>query len=185
LVAWSQTFPSFVMHPTPEAGPSAGHPRPTGHEPETLAGALLSLAEARDLDRVTLVVRYAARRLTGADGATFVLREGAHCHYADEDAISPLWKGQRFPAEKCVSGWVMEHDAPVMIEDIYADPRVLQEAYRPTFVKSLALAPIRRGQPVGAIGIYWATPHRATMTEMQILQSLADETAKALQALGR
>jgi hypothetical protein len=41
------------------------------------------------------IVRAAARRLTGADGATFVLRGGAQCHYADEDATSPLRKGQR------------------------------------------------------------------------------------------
>ncbi len=43
------------------------------------------------------VVRHAARELTGADGATFVLRDADKCFYADEDAIAPLWKGQRFP----------------------------------------------------------------------------------------
>lgn len=150
---------------------------------ETLAEALLSLALARDLERIMAIVRRAARRLTGADGATFVLRDGNNCHYIDEDAIAPLWKGLRFPSEKCVSGWVMEHASAVMIEDIYSDPRVLVEAYRPTFVKSLALAPIGRDKPVGAVGIYWATPHRATMSEMQILQSLADETSVAMRGL--
>ena len=43
-------------------------------------------------------------KLVGADGATFVLRDGDCCYYVDEDAISPLWKGQRFPLEACISG---------------------------------------------------------------------------------
>ncbi len=28
---------------------------------------------------------------SAADGITLVLREGAMCHYLDEDAIAPLW----------------------------------------------------------------------------------------------
>jgi hypothetical protein len=58
------------------------------------------------------VIRTAARQLTGADGATFVLRDGNHCHYSDEDAIAPLWKGLRFPLDQCISGWVMTHGIP-------------------------------------------------------------------------
>ena len=46
---------------------------------------------------IIAVVRSAVRDLTGADGATFVLREGNNCHYVDEEAVSPLWKGQRLP----------------------------------------------------------------------------------------
>ena len=45
------------------------------------------------------IVRHAARQLVGADGATFVLRDGDKSFYADEDAIAPLWKGLRFPLE--------------------------------------------------------------------------------------
>ena len=80
----------------------------------------------------------------------------------DEDAIEPLWKGQRFPLSACVSGWAMLHRERVVIEDIYADPRVPAAAYRPTFVKSLVMVPIRTLSPVGAIGNYWATHHRAS-----------------------
>jgi hypothetical protein len=67
------------------------------------------LSLARDLKTVMKIVRTAARKLTGADGVTFILREGGSCYYADEDAVSPLWKGSRFPMSECVSGWVMEH----------------------------------------------------------------------------
>jgi hypothetical protein len=68
------------------------------------------------------------RRLVGADGVRFVLREGECCHYVDEDAIAPLWKGNRFPLEACISGWVMLHAQIALIADLYADPRVPHEA---------------------------------------------------------
>lgn len=146
-----------------------------------LVKAVQELSLARDLDRVREIVRRAARELTGADGATFVLREGANCHYADEDAIGPLWKGKRFPMQSCVSGWVMAHRQPVAIVDIYNDARVPVDAYRPTFVKSLAMVPIRRAEPIGAIGNYWASPHSPSGTELELLQALADSTSVAME----
>jgi hypothetical protein len=83
--------------------------------------------------------------------------------------------------QECISGWVMLNRQPAVIEDIYADPRVPADAYRPTFVKSLAVVPIRSESPVGAIGNYWATPHLATEDEIRVLQVLADSTAIAME----
>jgi GAF domain-containing protein len=114
--------------------------------------AVQRLSLARTVGEVQELVRATARELCGADGAAFVLRDGPYCYYADEDAISPLWKGQRFPLETCISGWAMLHGRAAAIEDIYADERIPHEAYRPTFVKSLAMVPIRRIDPIGAIG---------------------------------
>jgi hypothetical protein len=122
-----------------------------------------------------------ARRLTGADGATFVLRDDDRCFYADEDAIAPLWKGQHFPMSTCVSGWVMRNRRSVSIPDIYADTRISTDPYRPTFVRSLAMVPIRQLEPVGAIGNYWASYHQPADREMNLLQALADSTAVALE----
>lgn len=127
------------------------------------------------------LTRSVARNLTGADGASFILRDGNQCFYVDEDAIQPLWKGLRFPMSNCVSGWAMIHRERVVIEDIYADPRVPVDAYRPTFVKSMAMVPIRSSNPVGAIGIYWAKPHRATEDELALLQGLADSVSVAIE----
>jgi signal transduction histidine kinase len=146
-----------------------------------LVEAVQQLSLARNLDQVMEIVRHAARSLTGADGATFVLRDGGYCFYADEDAISPLWKGRRFPLETCISGWVMLHREPAAIVDIYADPRIPADAYRPTFVKSLAMVPIRSSAPIGAIGNYWAEPHEPTAAELRLLQALADSTSVALE----
>jgi putative nucleotidyltransferase with HDIG domain len=146
-----------------------------------LVAAIQRLSLARSIPEVQAIVRASARRLTNADGATFVLRDNEQCYYADEDAISPLWKGQRFPLEACISGWSMLNRRPAVIEDIYADDRIPHDAYRPTFVKSLAMVPIRTLDPVGAIGNYWATRHRPTEEEVELLQALADSTAVAME----
>lgn len=148
---------------------------------ERLVDAAQELSLARDLESVMGVVKRAARELTGADGATFILRDGDLCFYADEDAIAPLWKGHRFPMTDCVSGWAMLNRAPAVIEDIYSDPRVPADAYRPTFVKSLAMVPIRTNAPIGAIGNYWAVRHQPSSTEVRLLQSLADLTSVTLE----
>jgi signal transduction histidine kinase len=146
-----------------------------------LVEAVQRLSLARTVGEVQEIVRETARVLCGADGATFVLRDGPYCFYADEDAISPLWKGQRFPLETCVSGWVMDHREALAIPDIYDDERVPVEAYRPTFVKSLVMVPIRRMEPIGAIGNYWASEHNPTPRELELLQALADSTAVAME----
>lgn len=145
-----------------------------------LVEALRAVASARDLPAVMAAVRRHARGLVGADGATFVLREGTMVHYADEDAIAPLWKGRRFPARACVSGVAMLERATLVIEDIRADRRVPQDAYRNTFVHSMAMVPIGRDAPLGAIGVYWARPHRASAREVAALEALAEAAAVAV-----
>ncbi len=146
-----------------------------------LISVVQQLAFARDLPRIQQIVRTAARNLTGADGATFVLRDRDQCYYADEDAISPLWKGLRFSLQTCISGWCMLNRQAVVIPDIYADRRIPIEAYRPTFVKSLVMVPIRSLDPIGAIGNYWSGYHEATDEEVRTLQALADATAVAME----
>lgn len=136
---------------------------------------------SHDLETIMRTVRRVSRELTGADGATFVLLEENTCYYADEDAITPLWKGRRFPTEVCISGWVMQNKKPAVIEDIYQDARIPIDAYRHTFVKSLVMVPIRTLDPVGAIGTYWAKQHKATEDEVRLLHALADTTAVAME----
>ena len=148
---------------------------------EHLVSVVQELSLARSLEDIMAIVRQAARWLTGADGATFILRDNGYCYYADEDAIAPLWKGKRFPLERCISGWAMLNRQPAVIRDIYDDPRIPAEAYRPTFVKSLAMVPIRSLDPVGAIGTYWATLRMPKPEEVKILQALANSTSVAME----
>jgi signal transduction histidine kinase len=147
---------------------------------EGLLSVLVDLSFARELGQLTDVTRRAARRLTGAEGVTFVLRQGNQCLYADEDSVAPLWKGRRFPIEQCISGWVMLHREMAVVPDIYADPRVPTDAYRRTFVRSLLMVPVRKDDPVAAIGVYWATRHEATRAEQDLVQAIANGAALAM-----
>jgi signal transduction histidine kinase len=157
-----------------DSGPGPIAQQPEAGRVEPLVAAIRNVLAARDLPSVMAEVRGAARRLANADGAGFVLREGTMVHHADEDAIAPLWRGRRFPEHLCVSGVAMRTRETVVIEDVREDPRVSQEVYRGTFVRSLAMVPIGRGAPVGAIGAYWARCRRATAEELAALEALAD-----------
>lgn len=163
--------------PEPEFSPSTWYVRSM----ERLIGVVQELSLARTLPQIMAIVRHAARELTHADGATFVLREGELCHYADEEAIAPLWKGRRFPLKTCISGWAMLHRRPAVIENIYDDARIPADAYRPTFVKSLVMVPIRASAPVGAIGTYWAARRQPRPEEVDLLQALANSTSIAME----
>jgi GAF domain-containing protein len=143
-----------------------------------------ALEDSTSILEVADVVRHLARNCCRADGATFVLREDGHCFYVDEDAIAPLWKGQRFPIESCISGWAMQHGEPAVIPDIRTDPRIPQAEYRPTFVRSLLMVPVGSPTPVAAIGAYWARRHSATPEQINRLVELADRTAEVLSRVG-
>ncbi len=153
----------------------------TGEQLQLLVDTVQQLSLARDLNSIMSVVRKTARQLTGADGATFILREHDLCYYADEDAISPLWKGQRFPMSSCISGMVMMHRRPIVIEDIYSDNRIPLELYKPTFVRSLVMVPIRTVNPIGAIGNYWANQCSPSSEQVRLLQALADITSVSIE----
>lgn len=141
------------------------------------------LSLARDLAETTQIVAQAARKLCGSDGTTLVLRERDKCYYADENAISPLWKGKRFDLDACISGWSMLNKQIAIIPDIYKDERIPQDAYRPTFVKSLCMIPVRAQDPIAAIGCYWSKEYTPTAPEIKALQILADSASMALENL--
>ena len=123
---------------------------------------------------------HAARTLLAADGVTFVLRDGDRCYYAEEDAISPLWKGKRFPMDACISGWCMTERQAVAIPDIHKDSRIPIDAYRSTFVQSLAMVPVREEDPIGAMGAYWSQLRNPSPSEIEMLQTIANSAALAI-----
>jgi GAF domain-containing protein len=140
------------------------------------------LAAAQNLEQIIAVVRSTARGMASADGVTFVLRDGDRCHYVEEDAVGPLWKGQKFPLTACISGWCMLNGKTAAIEDIYRDPRIPHEAYRPTFVGSLVMTPV--GHDAAAIGAYWRDKKAFTEREIRIVEALAEAVAEAIARVG-
>jgi len=139
------------------------------------------MASARSMDAVVAILRETARDIVGADGIAVIIREGDICFYAAEDAMDPLWAGQRFPAASCISGWAMMNRETAAIADIYTDMRIPHEAYRPTFVRSLVMAPIGTPEPVAALGAYWADMREHDPAAIVRLEALARSAAVAIE----
>ena len=138
------------------------------------------LDAAASQDKVIEIVRSMARAVVSADGVTFVLRDQTQCHYVEEDAIAPLWKGQKFPMTSCISGWAMINNKTAVIPDVFADARIPHAVYRKTFVKSLVMAPVGFGTPIAAIGAYWRDKPYITQQEAAAVEAIARMVGEAL-----
>ncbi len=148
-----------------------------------LIQTIQSLTGASNVERIFELVRQTARALVPCDGTIIALREGDLFRVVEEDSVQSLWKGRRLPVEGSIEGWVMRQRSAVAVPDVMADVRLSQDAYRDTFIKSLAMAPIRSHDPFGTIGLYWGRPHQPTAEELDLLQALADITAFAYEGL--
>src|SRR5579883_611694 len=162
--------------------PSAG---PNTPETSAFIAVVCRLSIARSVTEVMEIITQAARTLLDADGITFVMRQGDFCFYAEEDAISPLWKGRRFPMNMCISGWCMLECKAAVIADIYQDARIPHDAYRPTFVRSLMMVPVCQEEPIAALGAYWARTREISASEVALLQSIADAASLAVAHVNR
>jgi len=146
-----------------------------------LTHAIAQLAGARDASHVVEIIRATARSMIGCQGIAVIRKEDDLCHYIEEDAIGALWKGQKFPASACVSGWAMAERKTIVIPDIDHEDRVPRELYQDTFVRAIAMTPVRPQDPIGAIGAYWAAPYQPTRMEIEILEALASAAATAIE----
>jgi two-component sensor histidine kinase len=146
-----------------------------------LINAIEQLARSTHLADVAQVVPERARQLMNADGASLVLREDNECVYVGEDAIGPLWSGQRFPIPSRAAGQAMLQKKNLVIADVRQDAHDAQQAYIRTFVVGLAIVPVRSGDPIGAIEVYWAKPYGASPQEVARLETLARATTSAIE----
>jgi len=138
------------------------------------------LNEADTIEQIEQILHESARRLIGAHGVALILRDGDFCHYVDEDAIGPLWKGQRFTMAACISGWSMLKRQTVCIADIRLDRRVPHDLYENTFVRSLVMTPVATDPPVGALGAYWGHVYTAPPEEVTTVEALAKGIGAAI-----
>jgi two-component sensor histidine kinase len=150
---------------------------PTGE----LLAAVENLARAGTTEDIVELIRSSARRLIGCDGIAMVLRDGDLCHYIEEDAVGPLWKGRKFAMADCISGWAMLHKQTAVIPDIAQDARIPVHLYRDTFVQSLVMAPVGVEHPIAALGAYWSAVYQPSDYEIETVETLARATAIALE----
>ena len=148
---------------------------------EQLVPVVHALTHARDIGTIADLISDFARKIAESDGATFVLREdGDQGHCVAESAETPQFTGRRFPLETGLTGRVILSGEPVIIADINNHPWVKPGTYDPAVLTSLAIVPIRRTNPIGAICLYWrGREHVPVAEELAILQALADLTSIA------
>lgn len=161
------------------------HVSPPSTPLASLTKATSLIARAQTMDEVVETIRSTARSLIGCEGISIISKDGDLCHYVDEDAVGPLWKGSKFPATACISGWSMLHKQTVVVPDIAKDDRIPYDLYAETFVRAVAMVPIRPDDPVGAIGAYWSSTYSASQLEVEILEALAEAAATAVENIRR
>lgn len=138
-----------------------------------MADALDLLGRVASVDDALETLRLHARALGGADGVTVARREGDEVVFVAEDAIAPLWTGQRFPIGDSISGLAMVERRPIYVPDIHADTRVSVLPYHATFVASLAVFPLGLGTPLAALGVYWSKENPVEPDALALLDTLA------------
>jgi hypothetical protein len=165
-----------------ESGMKAKFPFDSNDDPrwQLLEVARERLAAASSQEKVIDIIRNITRAVVSADGVTFVLRDHNHCHYVEEDAIAPLWKGKKFPMASCISGWAMMNNKTAVIPDVFADSRIPHDVYRKTFVKSMVMAPVGFGTPIAAIGAYWRDKPDISEQEAAAVEAIARMVGDAL-----
>ncbi|RYE01543.1 MAG: GAF domain-containing protein [Sphingomonadales bacterium] len=146
--------------------------------------AMAALADVVSIEDLVSVLCTAGRAIAASDGVTVIRREGDLVAYIAEDAIKPLWTGKSFAIEACISGIAILENQPVLIPDIYADARVPHAAYRPTFVRSMAMYPIGLVAPTMAVGAYWREAQPLDQGTGALLATLARMASVALSRIG-
>lgn len=148
-----------------------------------MTAATERLRRAGSLPDILEILRASSRTILRSDGVTVIAREGHQVRYVGEDAIAPLWSGQRFPIESCISGLAMLTRQIIVIPDIRLDPRVPLNAYLSTFVGSMAVAPIGNGNPVAALGAYWRSAQPIEEDALVVLDMLARGASAQLERI--
>ena len=138
-----------------------------------MSEALALLGEARSIEAALEILRAHARAIGCADGVSVVRRDGDEMVHVGEDAVAPLWTGRRFPIDRSISGLAMTERRPIYIPDIRGDTRVPRDVEEASFVASLAMFPLGIGEPLAALGVFWAKENPAAPAALALLDTLA------------
>jgi signal transduction histidine kinase len=155
-------------------------------EIERFRGITRALLEGRELAGVLNTVARAAADLTGAlSGHISLLADGGRTLRLAA-ATGPLERlvGRNLPREGSMAGWVIEHGAPLLINDLDLD----QRAYSPVnreygFARGLMVPLLSRGEMVGALGADAGAGHRPFEPhDADLLERLAEQAVLAIES---
>jgi signal transduction histidine kinase len=146
-----------------------------------LAGTLLAGA---NLDSLVKEVAQSAAELLEADSGavTLVVEEGRFLKViAACGALEPA-VGLLIPVDESLLGWAVSHDAPLMSDDMGADPRSLHPPGFPVQLKTAAIVPLRSANfTVGTVSVYNRRDGQPFSDhDLRLLQILGDQVVVGL-----
>jgi signal transduction histidine kinase len=113
------------------------------------------LLGGHDLAGVLDTVARAAAELTGGTSGhvSLVAASGAELHLAAATGVLAGFVGRTLPREGSMAGWVMEHDQPLLVNDLSHDPRAYAAVNQQLGFTRGLMVPLRsKGDVIGALG---------------------------------
>jgi signal transduction histidine kinase len=146
-----------------------------------LAGTLLAGA---DLDGLVKEVAQAAAELLEAESGavTLVVEEGRFLKVKAATGPLEAATGMLVPMEGSLLGWAVTQDAPLVSDDMDADPRSYHPKVVPIQLKTSAVVPLRSaGVVVGTVSVYNRRDGRPfSEHDLRLLQILGDQVVVGL-----
>ena len=160
-----------------------------------LAELSRGLATAGDLDALVRDATRRTRELFDAEGCALLLLDAGRREFrfpvASQHGAGAASAAQladiRFPADRGIAGWVLQHDESALVADTASDARFYNAVDRRTEMQTRALlcAPLRTSDGnIGVLEVVNPAPEYLTEESLEFLEILASEIGVAYERAG-
>jgi diguanylate cyclase (GGDEF)-like protein len=147
-----------------------------------------SLAQSDDLDALMGQAVRVIRENFAYDHITLFLVEGDELVLHGYDSNLPgseieFENFRRFPIDRGISGWVAQHQEPLLVGDVLENPRYVEG--HPAIRSELAVPVAEGGELLGVLNIESIRENAFTEEDQELLSALARQLAVAIRSLRR
>ncbi len=83
----------------------------------------------------------------------------------------------RVPSGRGISGWVLDHRQPQLIDDVHLDPRYIGD---PDIRAEIIVPLVSAGRPIGVLAISHRVPHAFSQRDLTLMQAVGAQIAAAI-----
>ena len=83
----------------------------------------------------------------------------------------------RIPSGRGISGWVLEHRQPQLVDDVHLDPRYMGD---PDIRAELIVPLVSAGRPIGVLAVSHRVPHAFSQRDLTLMQAVGAQIAAAI-----
>jgi signal transduction histidine kinase len=148
-------------------------------------GALAAvLLQGSDLPTLFQAVADIATDLLVAEGGliTLLTEEGRFLRITATAGVLRVVQDELLPADASLSGWVVSHGEPLVLDDLDSDPRATHLTNMPGPLRTAAIVPLRSaGVAIGTISVHNRRDGRPfDHHDLQLLRTLGDQAVVGL-----